>query len=67
MIADMNNKNHWKCRVWLNNEEVSRFCCYADDVTGLVKIYRRNARGILAPKVVEERYGQVRIECPPDD
>jgi len=66
MIIDINNPDHTRCRVYLHGEDVSRWCCYADDGVGLVKLYRRNKSGnILAPKVVDDVYGDVRIECHP--
>lgn len=67
MTVDVNNPKQNRCRVWLNGEDVSRWCCYADDTTGLVKIYKHNEAGILAPKTLEEKYGRVRIECPHDE
>lgn len=68
MIVDVNNPRHTRCRIWLNGDDVGRWCCYADDMTGLVKMYKHDDAGrILAPKVLEEKHGQVRIECPNDD
>jgi len=65
MIADVKDPRYERCRIWLNGEEVTRWCCYADDGIGLVKIYKHDdQKRILQPMTLEEKHGTVRIECP---
>lgn len=51
MIRDVRSSNRRKqrkairSRAWLNGEEVTSRCFFADDRRGIVKLYRLNAEG----------------------
>src|SRR5688572_33487006 len=42
MTVDIRYPSQAQARVWLNGEEVTRWCVYADDQAGLVKLYKHN-------------------------
>jgi hypothetical protein len=53
-----------RSRAWLNGEEVTTRCFYADDRRGIVRLYKHsNGRAYVenGRVAVEERRGQVRI------
>ena len=76
MIRDVHSSNRRKrkkamrSRCWLNGEEVTSRCFYADDRAGVVRLYALDSHGLKYTKfdrdgwlypVVEERHGCVRL------
>ena len=57
-----------RSRAWLNGEEVTSRCYYADDRCGVVRLYLEDAEGRkhidyrTGDAAREERHGKVRIE-----
>lgn len=73
MVLNVHRRRDWaKCmraRVWLNGEEVTSRCFYADGRRGVVRLHCHNASGRLYPDptrpdrlATEERRGRVRLQ-----
>lgn len=66
MILHAKGEVRGRWRILLNGQNVTDECFYADDLTGVVMVYLRNARGRFYRKdgvpAQEMRRGIVRIE-----